>query len=269
MKKDLYIDADHLLYFVAMAKSYTGSNYNIDEDADDLTGGKKYKQPLKALKKHFKELVEEYHTTAEVEGVVQGYKIKKVHLIFSDPTGNFRHDIFPEYKNKREEKPELFYRLRKWALKTYRHEKNVEADDVVAYYVRKGNVGISTDKDLLKGVPGIWYNAHYLAQKWAYTSKEEARKFCLMQSVGGDSTDGIPGIPGVALTTAAKRLDKFGWDWAGVVMAYELADKPASPGSKQRVSLGLTKKDAVLTRRLIGMDQWTPKKGLKLWEPSK
>ena len=69
------------------------------------------------------------------------------------------------------------------------------------------------------------------------------------------AVDNIPGLPRVAEATAIKLLDKFGWDWDGVVKAYE--------------SKGLTEKDAILTKRLTSMEQWTPKKGVKLWKPKK
>ena len=62
-------------------------------------------------------------------------------------------------------------------------------------------------------------------------------------------------------------LDKYGWHWEGVVQAYENADRPDPDNKKKRLSWGLTIDDAILARRLICMNQWTPKKGVQIWQP--
>ena len=115
--------------------------------------------------------------------------------------------------------------------------------------MKRGAIGISTDKDLLKGVEGTWYDAYH--KEWVYTNKETASRFVLLQSLAGDSTDGIKGLPRVGLKTAEKLLDKHGGTWEGVVQAY--------------IEAGLTEEDAILTRRLVSMTQWKPSKGVKLW----
>ena len=69
----------------------------------------------------------------------------------------------------------------------------------------------------------------------------EAYRFTLMQTLAGDLGDGIPGLPRVGLKTAEKLLGEYGFDWKGVVSIYE--------------KYGKTEKDAILMRRLVGMDQ--------------
>ena len=246
--KRLFIDADHILHLVASEgpTSHLGGNV--------LT----VKPDMKALKRKFLSIVKEYEDSAAVEYICEAWKIKKkTILVFSDPDHNFRHDIFPGYKAGRPKRSETFYRLRRWAhrLGNAKIAKNCEADDYVAAYVRAGGLGVSTDKDLLKGVPGYWYNPHFMAKAFHVTTKKEADHFTLLQTLAGDSTDKIPGIPRVGLKTAENLLKSNGESWEGVVKAY--------------INAGLTEEDAILTRRLVGMDQYIPKRGIKLWQPKK
>ena len=87
----------------------------------------------------------------------------------------------------------------------------------------------------------------------------------------GDPTDNIKALPkkvgdpmipveGVARQPykftekiAIAHLDEYGWNWEGVVKIFE--------------SRGFGEEEALLNRRLVGMDHWTPKKGVRLWEP--
>jgi DNA polymerase-1 len=181
----------------------------------------------------------------------------KTKVIFSDPAGNFRYELEPQYKANRKDlkKSPEFYALREWALKKYIYESNLEADDLCGYYARKGYIVCSIDKDVIKGVAGTFFDVYHARRTFHDTSELEARNFTLLQTLMGDTTDNIKGIKGVGEATAIKLLDKHGWSWDGVVKAYE--------------EKGLTEDDAVLTRRLVGMDQWHKKKGLKLWQPKK
>ena len=255
--KDVVIDADHLLHTIASAPSPT------DLEGEQL---EQTKIDIRPHKKKFKMAINDYLEVVEVESILYDWVPGTVHLVFSDSQGNFRKKLDPEYKHARKSREPTaeFLKLQAWAREKYIFAEGCEADDVVAYYVRKGAIGITTDKDLYKGVAGIWFDAYYGHREWVYTSKKEARHFTLLQSVAGDPTDNIKGMPRVGLPTAETLLNKYGWDWPGVVMCYESATKTVN---KIKVSLGLGKKEAILTRRLIGMDQWKPKRGIKLFKP--
>ncbi len=252
-KRHIALDADYLIFETTEDKGSTGNYFEVETG---LNGGSEYQKPLKPYKKILKKAIAEVvdEIAANLPGEVSG----KVKVIFSDPNGNFRYDIFPNYKNNRKgsKRSKMFYRLRKWAHRKYGYEDGVEADDVVAYYVReKGWIGASFDKDLLKGVPGTWFDVYHLRRFITTTTKKEAAHFNLLQTLAGDSTDGIKGIPRVGMKTAENLLRSNGESWEGVVKSY--------------LDAGLTEEDAILNRRLIGMDQWTKKKGLKLWKPKK
>ena len=232
------IDADYLLYKV------------YPETEDDVSNPLSFKEGKAQFKGLVEELLDDMHLLFE-------YKITKHKVVMSDAT-NFRYELFPAYKEKRTVKrTENFYKLQEWARKKYVCWPNLEADDVCGWYARykKKVIIVSNDKDVLYGLPGVKFDP-YIGRKWFIeVSQYEADRFILMQTLAGDATDGIPGIPRVGMKTAEKLLNEFGWDWAGVVKAYQ--------------SRGLTERDAILTRRLVGLDQVTKKKKLKLFKGEK
>ncbi len=271
-KRMIAHDADYLIFMCTEGKDVKTGGFKAKQGG--FKSKKKYKEPLKKYKDKFKALIQnvENQFSANFVGQVKGTKV-----ILSDPNGNFRYDMYPEYKGERTERTELFYRLRKWALKKYGYKKGIEADDEVAYLVGvKGWFGASMDKDLWKGVAGDWFNTHYMSQCFTYNSPKQARDFVLIQTLTGDSTDNIKALPkkagdemidGIRRTDGTRKpfkvtekiaielLDEFGWDEDGVLAIFK--------------SKGFGEKERTLNRRLIGMDQWTPKKGVKLWHPRK
>lgn len=256
MKKkivDVYIDADSIAYTVAPTP--IPKKDSLEGVAVSVVAPK-----FSVYKKEYKDRIQEAKDEAAVEFALRGWKLGKVHVILSDPNGSFRNEIYPEYKANRkgQERTKAFYKVKKWSLKKFGYVKGFEADDIVAYHVKRGAVGFSIDKDLLYGVEGLWYNSHHKHSHWVDTTAENAEKFNYHQTLAGDLTDNIKGINRVALPTAEKLMDgEYTWDQ--VVKVY--------------LSKNMTIADAVLTRRLIGMDQVVlTKKGkykLKLWEAPK
>lgn len=269
-KKWIYIDADPLL-FECTEGTFTKMSMFSAENGDIETN---YKEPLKQYKEKFKQLVQNIEDEIAVELIGQ---IKGTKVILSDPNKCFRYDIYPEYKGARSESQRgpLFYRLRKWALKKYGYVKKVEADDVVSHYVRKGHVGATMDKDMLRGVGGIWFDTYHTRREIKNISDEDALKFNFIQTLMGDTTDNIPALPknfgdsminGISNSDGTRKpykvtekiavelLDKHGWSWAGVLAAYQ--------------EKGFGEKEFLLNARLILLTQWHPKKGITLFKPS-
>ena len=240
--KDIVIDADHVAFNVADSKTHSDGGVG-----GEIVG----KIDMKPYIRHFKAIIDDYVTTAEVESIAYGYDIGNIIVVMSDVT-NFRYDVYPEYKNKRPPNHKVRSKLRKWARKHYYFEENTEADDVVAYLVRNGALGFTTDKDLFKGVKGIWFNAHFMHRCWIRTTEAEAEYFFKCQILAGDSVDGIPSISGVGIKTAEKLLAKYGESWDNIVQIFK--DK------------GYDKEYMITMTRLVCMSQWTPKKGIKLWK---
>lgn len=272
-KKWIYLDADPLIFEVCEGK-FTKMTMFKSEKGSTLKG-KAYKEPLDGYKLRFENLVKDIEDEIAVAtlGVV---KIKGIKVIFSDPETNFRYDLYPEYKGGRsaEDKGPLYYRMRKWAIKKYGCVKGLEADDYVSHYVRKGHVGATLDKDMLRGVAGMWFDTYHSRRTFNTVSELQALHFNYIQTLTGDPVDNIKALPKelgygmipmdvlpegrkrqpfkVTEALAIKLLDEHGWSWDGVLRAYQ--------------AKGFGLKEMVLNARLILLNQWSPKKGVKLFK---
>lgn len=127
----------------------------------------------------------------------------------------FRYDIYPEYKARRKlsVKNEIFFQLRDYSIETlkFRSVKKLEADDVVSFLGNnyENTVICSPDKDVLKQCSGVHYN--YQKAEYVTTTTEDVQRFLWVQTLMGDNTDNIKGIPGVGVKTAenwVKNRDK-------------------------------------------------------------
>ncbi len=150
-------------------------------------------------------------------------------VIFDYSSNTFRKDIYPEYKANRSAPPEDLipqFGLIRQATKAFNlpciEKEGYEADDLIATYARMAEaVGaevtiISSDKDLMQlvtpmvsmydsmkdkqiGIPDV-------IEKWGVPPE----KMIDLQALTGDSTDNVPGIPGIGPKTAAQLLEEFG-----------------------------------------------------------
>ncbi|MBO6784252.1 MAG: DNA polymerase I, partial [Alphaproteobacteria bacterium] len=150
-------------------------------------------------------------------------------VIFDAARTNFRNDIYPEYKANRDEPPEelrpQFGLIREatvaFGLPSIEVE-GYEADDLIATYAREAvekgieTVVVSSDKDLMQLVrDGVWMfdpmkdqviGPDEVMDKFGVTPD----KVVDVQSLAGDSTDNVPGVPGIGVKTAAQLMDEYG-----------------------------------------------------------
>ena len=241
--RDLAIDADSILYAVA------GQPAKDSLDGETL----EVKPDMKALKRKFSSLVKEIEDEVAVATISKKFKLGETILVFSDPTGNFRYDLYPDYKKNRRgmKKSEAFYKLREWAIRNNVMVEGCEADDVVCWYARNGAVSASADKDCLN-TKGRWFDMYHSRRTYEKVKRKRADHFVLLQTLAGDSTDNIKGIPRVGMKTAENLLISNGDSWEGVVQSY--------------INAGLTVEDAILNRRLVDMTQYTGER-IELWLP--
>ena len=155
---------------------------------------------------------------------------ERIVVVFdSGRKGTFRNEMYPEYKANRSEPPEelalQFPYFRKiveamnWPILC---EPGVEADDVIATLVERcrardwETVIYSADKDMMQLIgPGVTM-IDALHQK-LYSREEVEKKFGVgpdrvadYLALVGDTSDNIPGIPGVGGKTAATLLNQYG-----------------------------------------------------------
>lgn len=152
-----------------------------------------------------------------------------------DPAGpTFRHEAYPEYKAQREETPEAIREgvpIIKEIIRAYRipilEVQGYEADDVIGTLATQaGEKGITTymmtpDKDYGQLVDEnvLMFRPKYGDKEFDVLGTEEVKaKFGLSDpkqvidylGLMGDSSDNIPGCPGVGEKTAQKLIAQFG-----------------------------------------------------------
>ena len=194
-------------------------------------------------------------------------------VIFDAAKKNFRNDIYSEYKANRTETPEdlipQFEYIRK-AVKAFNLPSieliNYEADDLIATYVKniidagaKVTV-ISSDKDLMQLVSSKTRLYDPMKNK-VLGEKEVIEKFGVkpnqvidVQSLAGDSSDNIPGVPGIGVKTAAELINKYK-DLDNLLKKIN-----EIPQNKRRETLLNNKEKAILSRKLVTLKDDVPVK---------
>jgi len=194
-------------------------------------------------------------------------------VIFDSARKNFRNEIYKEYKANRSEAPEdlapQFEYIRK-SVKAFNLPSiellNYEADDLIATYVKQiSNLGakvtvISSDKDLMQLVSKDIRLYDPMKSK-VIGEKEVLEKFGVkpnqvvdVQSLAGDSSDNIPGVPGIGIKTAAQLIQKYKNLDNLLKKATEIKQ------NKRRETLIQNKDQAILSRKLVTLKDDVPVK---------
>jgi DNA polymerase-1 len=192
-------------------------------------------------------------------------------VIFDSARKTFRNDIYKDYKANRSEAPDdlapQFEYIRKSVLAFNLPSvdlPNYEADDLIATYVdkilKKGAkvTIVSSDKDLMqlykKGV------RIFDPMKNKFISEEDiikkfgvnASKVIDVQSLAGDSSDNVPGVPGIGVKTAAELINKYGTLEKLLKSAHEIKQ------NKRRETLIENKDKALISKQLVTLKQDSP-----------
>ena len=194
-------------------------------------------------------------------------------VIFDSAKKNFRNDIYSEYKANRSETPEdlapQFEYIRK-AVKAFSLPSieliNYEADDLIATYAKQiVDAGakvtvISSDKDLMQLVSDKIRLYDPMKNK-VLGENEVFEKFGVkpnqvidVQSLAGDSSDNIPGVPGIGVKTAAELINKY------KTLDVLLKNINEIPQNKRRETLLMNKDKAILSKKLVTLKEDVPVK---------
>ena len=150
-------------------------------------------------------------------------------VIFDAARKTFRNDIYPEYKAHRPPPPEDLrpqFPLVKQASQAFNlatiEMPGFEADDIIATYARQARESgmsvtiVSSDKDLMQLV-GDGVVMHDPMKQRRIGPKQVEEKFGVgpdrvvdVQALCGDSTDNVPGVPGIGVKTAALLINEYG-----------------------------------------------------------
>ena len=192
-------------------------------------------------------------------------------VIFDSARKTFRNEIYSDYKANRSEAPDdlapQFEYIRKSVLAFNLPSVellNYEADDLIATYVdkilKKGAkvTIVSSDKDLMqlykKGV------RIYDPMKNKFITDEDVqKKFGVdpskvidVQALAGDSSDNVPGVPGIGVKTAAELINKYGTLEKLLDSASEIKQ------NKRRETLIENKNKAIISKKLVTLKHDAP-----------
>ena len=197
---------------------------------------------------------------AAVDGIKERLKTNDVLCCMSDHAGNFRKQVWPDYKSNRRKsrKPVGYVAFCDWVRDTYSTATRpmLEADDVMGIIATKpGNEGkvtiVSDDKDM-KTIVGRLYRP--MSGELLEITAEDADRYFLTQVLTGDTADGYKGVPGIGPKKAEAILGPRP-HWGAVEQAY--------------IDAGLTKDDAIQQARLARILRWSDwhEGEPKLWTP--
>ena len=169
-----------------------------------------------------------------LEDILNNEKPTHIGVAFDPKGGTFRHELYKEYKAQREETPEVIREsvpVIKQILEAYRipilEVPGFEADDVIGTLSRKADEkGITTymmtpDKDYCQLVTerALIYRPRYGNNGYEIMGPAQVIEKYGLQNTGqvidmlglmGDSSDNIPGCPGIGEKTAVKLINDFG-----------------------------------------------------------
>ena len=193
-------------------------------------------------------------------------------VAFDEKAPTFRHKMFEEYKGTRKPMPEelreqvpvLKEVLQSMNIQIFSKE-GIEADDILGTMAKKGEKEgftvsvVSGDRDLLqlatdtitvripktKGGKTVVedYNTSQVIEKYGVTPSQ----IIDLKGLMGDSSDNIPGVPGVGEKTAVKILSMFSTVENAIAHVEEITPNRAKEALKNNISLAkLSKKLATI-----------------------
>ena len=192
-------------------------------------------------------------------------------VIFDSARKTFRNEIYSDYKANRSEAPDdlapQFEYIRKSVIAFNLPSvdlPNYEADDLLATYAEqilsKGAkvTIVSSDKDLMQLYKKNVRLFDPMKNKFI-TSEDIVTKFGVgpekvidVQSLAGDSSDNVPGVPGIGVKTAAELINKYGTLEKLLDNAQEIKQ------NKRRETLLENKDKAIISKKLVTLMKDAP-----------
>ncbi len=194
-------------------------------------------------------------------------------VIFDSARKNFRNEIYSDYKANRSDAPDdlipQFDFIRKSVLAFNLpsiEQINYEADDLIATYVDQINkLGakttiVSSDKDLLQlygkntrvfdPIKNKFLGMDDIKLKFGV----KPEKIIDVQSLAGDTSDNVPGVPGIGIKTASELINTFG------SLEELLKNAHTIKQNKRRESILENKDKAIVSKKLVTLKKDVPVK---------
>ena len=194
---------------------------------------------------------------------------KPTHLavVFDKSEKTFRTEMYPDYKAHRPDPPDDLrpqFKFIREAVHAFDlpclEQDGFEADDLIATYVREASEAgatstiVSSDKDLMQLVTDRVVMFDTMKDK-KIGRDEVMEKFGVppdkvieVQALIGDSTDNVPGVPGIGVKTAAQLIGEYG------DLETLLKRTPEIKQEKRRQSLIDNADKARLSKKLVTLD---------------
>ncbi len=188
-------------------------------------------------------------------------------IVFDKSEITFRNKLYPDYKAHRPPAPDDLipqFPLIREAVRAFDlpclEQAGFEADDLIATYVRlacaRGATAtiVSSDKDLMQLVTDC-VTMYDTMKDRRIGIAEVIEKFGVppekvveVQALAGDSTDNVPGVPGIGVKTAAQLIVEYG----DLEMLLQRAGEIKQP--KRREALIENAEKARISRQLVLLD---------------
>ena len=192
-------------------------------------------------------------------------------VVFDPKGGSFRNEIYPDYKAHRPPPPEDLipqFDLVREATRAFGvpavEKTGFEADDVIATLARQAREAgtrvtvVTSDKDMMQLICQGVELLDPIKQKPIGPAEVQEKfgvspdKVVEVQALAGDSTDNVPGVPGIGIKTAAQLIADFGDLETLLARAGEIKQP------KRRESLQQNAELARISKRLVTLDDKVP-----------
>src|SRR5246500_3427772 len=188
-------------------------------------------------------------------------------IVFDKSEVTFRNKLYPDYKAHRPPAPDDLipqFSLIRDAVRAFDlpclEQAGFEADDLIATYAKQAcerganTTIVSSDKDLMQLVNDC-VTMYDTMKDRRIGIPEVIEKFGVppekvvdVQALAGDSTDNVPGVPGIGIKTAAQLIVEYG-DLEGLLKRAGEIKQP-----KRREALIENREKARISRKLVLLD---------------
>ena len=209
--------------------------------------------------------------TQMIRKILDQEKPEFMAVIFDAKGPTFRHERYREYKAHRPPVPDgLIVQLpyikevsRSYGLPIL-EKTGFEADDIIATLTEEGEAGgfevviVSGDKDLMQLISArtrMWdtmkdqvFDLESVKDRFG----TQPSKLMDIMGLAGDSSDNVPGVPGIGEKTAGKLIQTYG----SLEKLLEQLESVSPPKLKEK--LAHYKEQALLSRELVTLDKQVP-----------
>ena len=212
-----------------------------------------------------------YGFTTMLLKIINDYTPDYLAIAFDTPAPTFRHEVYQEYKANRPEMPDSLIPQIPYIKSVVEgfnipvlEKEGFEADDIIGTIARAGDnkgmeiIVVSGDKDLLQLVSthitvlDTMKDKRFDPQGVIDRLGVEPEKATDLFGLMGDSSDNVPGVPGIGKKTAVKLIEEYG-DINNLLKNLEKISQ-----KKVKENLVKYRDQALLSKQLVTLDTKVP-----------